>query len=157
MKYDFRFPCDYEGTELWFKYWTARGKCQHVQSQCEWVQSSLLFILDHQWERGWSADLQPGRDTNTTSCTTLQLLSCFGELRYFAAAPKGLQGASTTFATKKRQELKAWTALTTLRDSISTKTASAIDASEAAHPTINDNLRGRNFISTGIETVKLTS
>lgn len=46
MQYDFKFPGDHEGTELWFKYLSARGKCQHVQFQCEWVQSSLLSLLD---------------------------------------------------------------------------------------------------------------
>lgn len=45
MQYDFRFPSDYEGTELWFQYITARGKCQQMQSQCEWVQSSLGFVV----------------------------------------------------------------------------------------------------------------
>lgn len=45
-QYDFSFPSDYEGTELWFKYLTARGKCQHMQSQSEWVQSHLPFTLD---------------------------------------------------------------------------------------------------------------
>lgn len=47
----------------------------------------------------------------------------------FQQHPKRSQGASPTFATKKRQELKAFAALSTLSDKTSTEVASATDAS----------------------------
>lgn len=55
VHYDFTFPSDYEGTELWFQYITARGKCRQMQSQREWVQRNFVFILG----QSMGARLQP--------------------------------------------------------------------------------------------------
>lgn len=107
-----------------------RGKCQHVQPQCEWVQSSLLFILD-QSMRARLERRQTYSQEGTQTPPAAQYYNfspALGHRDPFQKHPERLQDYNT-FATKKRQELKACPALTTLRDNTSTEVASATDAS----------------------------